>query len=107
MENGHRIETKNTAYFRHAYNSDHADMRRLYEQAKIDQWNAAKDIDWTTPLAGDGGLISDDLVDIHGTAFWDRLSEAQRVELNRRVTRWRLSALVHGEHGAMLLCSQR
>jgi rubrerythrin len=106
MENGHRIETKNTAYFRHAYNSDHADMRRLYEQAKIDQWNAAKDIDWTTPLAGDGGLISDDLVDIHGTAFWDRLSEAQRVELNRRVTRWRLSALVHGEHGAMLLCSQ-
>jgi rubrerythrin len=106
MENGHRIETKNTAYFRHVYNSDNADMRRLYEQAKIDQWNAAKDIDWTTPLSGDGGLISDDLVDIHGTASWDRLSEAQRVELNRRVTRWRLSTLVHGEHGAMLLCSQ-
>jgi rubrerythrin len=106
MENGHRIETKNTAYFRHVYNSDNADMRRLYEQAKIDQWNAARDIDWTTPLSGDGGLISDDLVDIHGTASWDRLSEAQRVELNRRVTRWRLSTLVHGEHGAMLLCSQ-
>lgn len=106
MASGHRIETHNTAYFRHDYDSDHADMRRLYEQAKIDQWNAARDIDWTVPLAGDGGLIADDLVDIHGTRFWDRLSGDQRVELNRRVSRWRISTLVHGEHGAMLLCSQ-
>ena len=34
------------------------------------------------------------------------MSEADRIELNRRVTRWRLSTLVQGEHGAMLLCSQ-
>jgi rubrerythrin len=106
MESGHQIETRNTAYFRHDYPSDQADMRRLYEQAKIDQWNAAKDIDWTVPLDGDGGLISDDLVDIHGTPYWEKLSEEQRVELNHRVARWRLSTLVQGEHGAMLLCSQ-
>src|SRR5215469_539935 len=74
MESGHQIETSNTAYFRHGYDSEHADMRRLYEQAKIDQWNAATDIDWACPLDGDGGLIADDLVDIHGTKFWDRLS---------------------------------
>jgi hypothetical protein len=35
--------------------------------------NAATDIDWARPLEGDGGLIADDLVDIHGTKFWDRL----------------------------------
>jgi len=81
MESGHQIETSNTAYFRHGYDSEHADMRRLYEQAKIDQWNAATDIDWGRPLEGDGGLIADDLVDIHGTKFWDRLSPDQRVEL--------------------------
>ena len=67
MERGHYIETSNTAYFRHDYDSEHADMRRLYEQAKIDQWNAATDIDWEKPLESDGGLIADDLVDIHGT----------------------------------------
>jgi hypothetical protein len=106
MESGHQIETSNTAYFRHGYDCEHADMRRLYEQAKIDQWNAATDIDWAQPLEGDGGLIADDLVDIHGTKFWDRLSADQRVELNRYVTRWRLSTLMHGEHGAMLVCSQ-
>lgn len=106
MANGHQVETRNTAHFRHDYRSDGADLRRLYEQAKLDQWNAARDIDWEVPLEGDGGLISDDLVDIHGTRFWDRMSADERVELNRRVTRWRLSTLVQGEHGAMLLCSQ-
>jgi hypothetical protein len=73
---------------------------------RFDQWNAATDIDWARPLEGDGGLIADDLVDIHGTKFWDRLSADERVELNRCVTRWRLSTLMHGEHGAMLVCSQ-
>ncbi|WP_421999664.1 ferritin-like domain-containing protein [Reyranella sp.] len=106
MTSGHQVETRNTAHFRHDYSSDQSDLRRLYEQAKVDQWNAARDIDWDVALAGDGGLIADDLVDIHGTRFWDALSEADRIELNRRVTRWRLSTLVQGEHGAMLLCSQ-
>src|SRR5438046_8406573 len=81
-------------------------MRRLYEQAKLDQWNAATDIDWEKPLDSDGGLIADDLVDIHGSPFWERLSPAQRVEINRLVTRWRISTLMAGEHGAMLVCSQ-
>ena len=106
MERGHYIETSNTAYFSHQYDSEHADMRRLYEQAKLDQWNAATDIDWEQPLEGDGGLIADDLVDIYGTKFWDRLSDDERVELNHRVARWRLTTLMHGEHGAMLVCSQ-
>src|SRR5262245_50355494 len=106
VANGHQVETRNIAHFLHDYGSEQADLRRLYEQAKIDQWNAATDIDWAAPLEGDGGLISDDLVDIHGTRFWTAMSEADRVELNRRVTRWRLSTLVQGEHGAMLLCSQ-
>ncbi len=106
METGHVIDIRNSAYFRHVYDSEQPEMRRLYEQAKRDQWNAATDIDWGRPLESDGGLIADDLVDIHGTKFWERLSPADRVELNRRVTQWRLSTLVHGEHGAMLVCSQ-
>ena len=85
MEREHEIDIRNTAHFRHVYDSEQPDMRRLYEQAKIDQWNAATDIDWNAPLESDGGLIADDLVDIHGTSFWDRLSPAQQVELNRLV----------------------
>jgi rubrerythrin len=106
MESGHLVDIRNSAFFRHFYDGDQPEMRRLYEQAKRDQWNAATDIDWPRPLEGDGGLIADDLVDIHNTRFWNLLSDDQRVELNRRVSQWRLSILVHGEHGAMLVCSQ-
>ncbi len=112
MQRGHHIDSRNVAYFRHVYDGEAADMRHLYEQAKRDQWNAATDIDWAQPLDGDGeggnasGLIADDLVDIHGTRFWERLSASQRVEVNRAVARWRLSTLMAGEHGAMLVCSQ-
>jgi rubrerythrin len=110
MAGGHQIDIRNVAYFRHEYGGEQADMRRLYEQAKLDQWNAATDIDWAQPLdagaGGDGGLIADDLVDIHGTRFWDRLSPGERVDVNRAVSRWRISTLMAGEHGAMLVCSQ-
>src|SRR5260370_1622748 len=106
MERGHYVEIQNTAYFRHVYDGEHADMRRLYEQAKLDQWNAATDIDCAEPVESDGGMIAEDLVDMHGRDFWDRLSPAQRIGLNRRVARWRISTLMHGEHGAMLVCSQ-
>jgi len=37
MESGHQIASSNTAYFRHGYDCELADMRRLYDQAKIYQ----------------------------------------------------------------------
>ncbi len=82
------------------------DMRSLYEKAKRDQWNAARDVAWDTPEPDDGRTLVDELVDIHGSPLWERLGERDRVELNRRITAWRLSVLVYGEQGAMLACSQ-
>lgn len=82
------------------------DMRGLYEKAKRDQWNAARDVAWDAPEPDDGRTLADELVDIHGSRLWERLSERDRVELNRRVTAWRLSVLLYGEQGAMLACSQ-
>src|SRR5206468_1525848 len=60
----------------------------------------------TAPATDDGRVIADELIDIYGSPLWDRLSEAQRVELNRRIAAWRLSTLMYGEQGAMLACSQ-
>src|SRR5712691_10601725 len=88
------------------YSVQAEDMRALYEKAKRDQWNAARDIAWDTPGPADGRVLADELIDIHGSPMWERLSEAERVELNRRITAWRLSVLVYGEQGAMLACSQ-
>lgn len=102
----HVIPSTLETIFHHVYAVDAPDLRRLYENAKRDQWNAARDVPWGVPLDPDRGVIADELVDIHGTPYWERLGRRERVELNRRVAAWRLSLLVYGEHGAMLVCSQ-
>jgi ferritin-like protein len=81
-------------------------MRSLYEKAKRDQWNASRDIAWATPEPDDGRVLADELIDIYGSPIWEQLGETERVELNRRITAWRLSVLVYGEQGALLACSQ-
>jgi para-aminobenzoate N-oxygenase AurF len=82
------------------------DIRRLYENAKRDQWNASRDIPWSEPGSDDGRVIADELIDIYGSPLWERLSEKDRVALNRRIAAWRLAVLMYGEQGALLACSQ-
>jgi len=100
------IEATFTTTFEFDYAPEAPDLRRLYENAKRDQWNASRDIDWAAPGSSDGRAIADELVDLHGSPLWNRLSETDRVALNRRVAAWRLSVLMYGEQGALLACSQ-
>ena len=106
MSLGHAIAASNDTYFRHTYEADHEEMRRLYEQAKRDQWNASKDIAWDAAPSPDGRIIADELVDIYGSPLGEGLSEADKVDLNRRIAAWRLGVLMYGEQGALLACSQ-
>jgi hypothetical protein len=94
------------AVFTHDLSIKDQDMRGLYEKAKRDQWNASHDIDWKTELDPDRGILPDGLIDIYGTKYWERLSPAQRVDLNRHFSAWRISQLMYGEEFAMLVCSQ-
>jgi P-aminobenzoate N-oxygenase AurF len=102
----HTISSRSDVVFRTDYAVDQAELRKLYENAKRDQWNAAKDIPWQQPVDPDDGIIADELVDAFGTDYWGKLSKKQQVELNRRSAAWRLSLLMYGEHGAMIVCSQ-
>ena len=106
MNQPHSIATQHDTLFEHGYPIDAPDLRRLYENAKRDQWNAAKDIDWNQPFDPADGVLADDLIDIYGTPHWDRLTREERAEFNRRFANWRLGVLLYGEHGAMLVCSQ-
>ncbi|MBI1964392.1 MAG: ferritin-like domain-containing protein [Candidatus Rokubacteria bacterium] len=101
----HTVPARYDTLFQHAYPVQQPELRRLYENAKRDQWNVSRDIDWTQPVDLDRGVVADELIDIYGTPFWERLDAKERAELNRRFTAWRLSVLLYGEHGAMLVCS--
>src|SRR5207249_11208689 len=100
------IPSEMNTVFEYDYSVQAEDMRGLYEKAKRDQWNASRDIAWDAPEPDDGRTLADELVDIYGSPIWAKLSEKERVELNRRITAWRLSVLVYGEQGALLACSQ-
>jgi hypothetical protein len=100
------IPSSLTTTFELDYDVDAPDLRRLYENAKRDQWNASKDIAWDVAPSPDGRIIADELIDIYGSPIWDKLSEADKVNLNRRIAAWRLGVLMYGEQGALLACSQ-
>jgi hypothetical protein len=102
----HPVSARHDTLFEHAYPVESPDLRSLYEKAKRDQWNAMRDIDWAQPYDVEQGVLADEMLDIYGTPFWDRLTPAARADLNRRFANWRLGVLLYGEHGAMLLCSQ-
>jgi P-aminobenzoate N-oxygenase AurF len=106
MSEFHDIPSRSTVVFRGTYSSDQAELRKLYENAKRDQWNATKDIPWERAVDLEEGVIADELVDAFGTRYWERLSAKEQGELNRRVATWRLGTLMYGEHGAMLVSSQ-
>jgi len=101
-----RIPTSFDVTFQRYYEVTTPDLRRLYENAKRDQWNASTDVDWTTSVDLERGIFADELVDGHGTPTLDRLAPRDFQRLNVEFSCWRLSQLLHGEEGAMLACSQ-
>src|SRR5579884_4059654 len=100
----HLIETRFETLFQRDYSVYAPDMRRLYENAKRDQWNVSKDIDWSTPVDPERGIFHDGLIDAFGSTYWEKLDTRRRRELNFEFSAWRLSQLLHGESGAMIAC---
>jgi hypothetical protein len=105
-ETAHSITSSFETCFQRDYACEAPDLRRLYENAKRDQWNVSKDIDWNLPVDLEQGIVADELIDIHGSDFWSRLEPRRQAQLNVEFSCWRLSQLLHGEEGAMLACSQ-
>jgi len=106
VETQHRVDSRFETLYQRDYTVHAPDMRRLYENAKRDQWNVSKDIDWSQPVDLDRGIFADGLIDGYGSDIWNKLDEKTRRELNVEFSCWRLSQLLHGEEGAMLACSQ-
>jgi len=105
-ETAHHISTTLDTCFQRTYAVGAPDMRRLYENAKRDQWNAARDIDWAAPFDLNKGILADELIDGWGTDALAGLDQGRLEQLNVEFSCWLLSQLLHGEEGAMLACSQ-
>ena len=91
-------------------------LEKLYEKAKVSQWNGETDLPWDTEVdieqvlvnnfvqnSADGQSFAD--FDVVGTPFekWD---EKQWMEFALESNQWTLSQFMHGEQGA-LICTAK
>ena len=100
------IHAENDSIYLRYHEVEAPDLHRLYENAKRDQWNVTTDIDWEQPVNLDEGFVADELIDIYSSSFWNKMNSKEKAEMNRLFSAWRLSQLLHGEHGAVLVCGQ-
>lgn len=79
----------------------------LYDKGKRLQWDAAERIDWDQDLDPENPQgLPDEIIPIHGSAVWDRLTAQERTRVRLHFQAWQLSQFLHGEQGA-LVCTAK
>ena len=109
----HEVVDNSKTLFTWDYDKGSRDrLEKLYEKAKVSQWNGETDLDWSTEvdpydiLERVEGLppCPEDFTD-PGTVL-HHFGEKEWADLQVEQVRWRMSQFLHGEQGA-LLCSAK
>src|SRR6478609_2645034 len=109
----HAVADNADAIFTWDYTLARPALRKLYEKAKVGQWNASTDLPWDTEVDLEAVIKADeaaigtgmDPTMYIGTPV-EKWGEKERVEFGMEGRRWRLSQFMHGEQGA-LLCTAK
>src|SRR3954453_236427 len=109
----HVVVDNAPAMFTWDYSLARPQLRRLYEKAKVGQWNATTDLPWDTEVDLEGQVAADQaligvgvdptLYDGTPVAKW---GDREWLEFGVEARRWTLSQFLHGEQGA-LLCTAK
>ncbi len=64
------------------YDTQSEDLLRLYAKGKQQQWDAEKRIDWSLDVDPDDPMqIAEEMMPLHGTPLYGRLSARQKSDL--------------------------
>jgi len=88
------------------YDNTRAQLERLYEHAKRDQWNGSERLDWSVDVDPRSELVPDASIGIWGTPLWDKLTRGEIEQLRHESITWQLCQFLHGEQGALLATAQ-
>jgi len=97
------------AQFDWHYRREFPEMAKLYEAAKVSQWNASKDVDWSIPVDRQNPerpLLPDSFMPPSTLRTWPLLSEEERNIQRHAFLSWLLSQFLHGEQGALFAAAQ-
>jgi hypothetical protein len=103
------LPVSHDVHFDWQYERDRPEMAKLYEAAKVSQWNAATDVDWSIsvdPDDPDRPLLPDSYVPVKGLPIWEKLPRKEKNKQIHAVTSWMLSQFLHGEQGALFAACQ-
>jgi len=93
--------------FRWEYEDGRDKLLSLYAKGKKLQWDATERIDWSADLDPENPAgLPDEIIPIHGSGAWNRLTGDERANLRRHFQSWQLSQFLHGEQGA-LICTAK
>ncbi|MDA1117692.1 MAG: diiron oxygenase [Proteobacteria bacterium] len=89
------------------YDTRSEELLRLYSKGKQQQWDAEQRIDWSQDVDPDDPMqIDEQMMPLHGTPLYGRLSARQKSDLRYHSQVHNLSQFLHGEQGA-LICAAR
>lgn len=97
------------AHFDWSYDRTQGEMTRLYEAAKVSQWNASSDVDWSIsvdPLDPNRALLPEEFLPVSKLPAYATLDARQRGDQLHALTAWLLSQFLHGEQGALFAAAQ-
>jgi len=77
-------------------------LRELYSRAKVLQWNAEVDIDWSREVDPAKPIVEEEASGIGALPFFQKLSKSQQEGFRAHMAAYRLSQFLHGEQGALM-----
>ncbi len=112
-EVSHIVADNADAIFTWDYSLARPQLRKLYEKAKVGQWNASTDLPWDTEVDFERVVLEDQSAvqaglspgHYNGTVV-EKWTDAEWTAFALDQRRWTLSQFLHGEQGA-LLCTAK
>ena len=109
----HMVKNNADTLFSWDYSLARPQLRKLYEKAKVGQWNATTDLPWETPVDIEGTIAADqaaigrgfDMSLYSGTPV-NNWEQKEWLEFGVQARKWSLSQFLHGEQGA-LICTAK
>ena len=112
----HVVQNNADSIFTWDYSLARPQLRKLYEKAKVGQWNATSDLPWETDVDQEKIAAESPLtptvegfaalgVDFKGTPF-ETWTNKEWLEYQIHSQNWGLSQFMHGEQGA-LICTAK
>jgi hypothetical protein len=100
------LETLLDVTYTWGYQDTRAKLRDLYDKATRAQWQSDVVLPWHLSVDLEKSMGPEELLPLHGSDIWRRLSEREKTAINIETSSWTLSQFLHGEQGALLAAAQ-